>query len=311
RVEQIFLTAGAQQGISLLTRLLLNPGGQVLTETITYPGILQIIAPYQPELFTIPTNHEAGIDVNTLEQVLRKGARPAFIYMVTDGHNPLGVSLNLTKRKRLVELACQYRIPILEDDPYGFLAYDGASLPPLRAFDEQWVYYIGSCSKILAPSLRVGWIVVPENLIHRLSATKETIDLDTATFAQHTVSTLLESGLFSKHIEMLQKEYKVRRDAMHQALQSEFSVEEVQWRKPTNGLYFWVKFAKTIDTEAFLKMAITDERVAFLPGQSFCATAGTRAAHCARLNFSSNPPERIREGIARFARAVRCFNHWK
>jgi 2-aminoadipate transaminase len=168
REEQIFLTAGAQQGMSLLARLFLDPGAQVLTEEAIYPGFRQVIEPFQPRIVTAPSDRESGMDVEAVESLLSSGARPAFIYAISDGHNPLAVSLSLEKRHALVELARKYEVPIVEDDAYGFLYYEEKPAAPMRALDDDWVFYVGSFSKILAPSLRVGWLVVPETLLTRL-----------------------------------------------------------------------------------------------------------------------------------------------
>jgi 2-aminoadipate transaminase len=210
--RQIFLTAGAQQGINLLARLLLEPGGQVLTEDLVYTGFQQVLEPYEPMLRSVPTDSKTGIDVATLAALLAEGARPAFIYAMSGGHNPLAVGLSEAKRLQLVELSRQYRIPIIEDDPYGFLYYGAESLPPLRAYDEQFVFYVGSFSKILTPSLRVGWLVVPEPLIPKLSAVKEASDIDTNTFTQRLISRFLEQEEIETHLSMLRQEYCVRRD---------------------------------------------------------------------------------------------------
>lgn len=136
-----------------------------------------------------------------------------------EGHNPLGVSMSVAKRQRLVELAAAYHLPVFEDDAYGFLSYDNSQRPPLRALNDEWIYYIGSFSKILAPSLRIGWIVVPVDIIPHLSAAKEGSDLDTTTFVQHTVATFLANGYLPEHIARLRQEYRARCDALHNALE--------------------------------------------------------------------------------------------
>jgi 2-aminoadipate transaminase len=155
----------------LKTIVLAEPGGSVITEELIYAGFQQVLEPFQPRVFTVSTDAQTGMDVEAVEQYLSNGARPSFIYSITDGHNPLSVSLHPSKRARLVALAEQYRVPIIEDDAYGFLCYENP-LPPLRALSERWVFYVGSFSKILAPALRVGWLVVPEELILPLSVIK-------------------------------------------------------------------------------------------------------------------------------------------
>jgi len=304
--EQIFLTVGAQQGISLLTRLLLNPGGSVLAEEITYTGLLQIIAPYQPQILAVPTDAQRGIDLDALETMLSTGVRPAFLYIVPDGHNPLGVNLSMEKRQRLLHILNTYQVPVIEDDPYGLLFYGNTTLPPLRALDERFVYYLGSFSKILAPALRVGWIVVPESIVPQLSAAKEATDLDCATFAQHTIASFLADISLTEHLTRVRKTYKERRDTMHQALQQAFTPEEARWHVPENGLFIWVEFPEGVNTGTLLETALVQEQVAYVPGQSFSPIPDHAvASRSVRLSFSCTPPERIKEGIERLAQAIR------
>jgi 2-aminoadipate transaminase len=301
REEQILITGGAQQGMNLLTRLLLNPGGQVVVEKLTYTGFHQILEQFQPGILTVPTDYNSGIDVESIEKLLRRGARPALIYVITDGHNPLGVSLSLDKRIRLVKLARQYCVPIIEDDAYGLLNYDNKHLPPLRALDEDFVFYIGSFSKILAPGLRVGWLIVPESLIPRLSIIKEATDINTSTFAHRVVSAYLAAGHLEGHLTALRREYRVRRDIMINALREHFPCS-ARWHEPTSGVFIWVELNEGVDTIMLLKTAVEEEQVAFIPGAALSVTPSRRYDNCIRLNFSNCAPEFIKEGIARLAR---------
>jgi 2-aminoadipate transaminase len=302
REEQVFLTTGAQQAMNMLVHLLLDPGGQVLAEAIIYSGFQQALAPFQPELLTVPTDLETGIDVDAVEARLASGARPACMYAMSEGHNPLSISMSLEKRTRLVELARQYRVPIIEDDAYGFLCYDEHSLPPLRALDDQWVFYLGSFSKILMPALRVGWMIVPEELTTKLSVIKESSDINTSTFTQRAICAYLDAGHLPAHLTQLRDEYRKRRDTMHEALQRHFPAE-ARWKKPANGMFFWVELPSTVDTGAALKVAVEQENVAFIPGHAF-AVNGSDGSNCMRLNFSNCSPERIEEGIARLGRVL-------
>ena len=304
REEQVFITTGAQQGMNLLVRLLLEPGGQVLTERMIYTGFQQVIEPYEPLTLFAPTDAETGIDVEAVASFLRRGARPAFIYAISCGHNPLAVSLTEAKRLRLVELARGYGVPIIEDDPYGFLNYEDAVLPPLRAYDEQWVFYVGSFSKILTPALRVGWLVVPESLIPKLSVVKEASDIDTNTFTQRLISAFLEQEDLKTHLSMLKREYRARRDVMNQALHEHFPAM-AKWGSPDHGVFFWVELPRGVDTMVLLADALEKERVAFIPGQAFSVDPLDRPTNCMRLNFSHSNPKLIREGIARLGKLVR------
>lgn len=295
--DQVFLTAGAQQGMSLLTRLLLNQKGQVLIEELSYTGFQQVIMPFEPQILTVGTDLETGMDIDAVEAHLKNGNRPAFIYAVTVGHNPLGINLSNEKRRRLVELARHYAVPIIEDDAYGFLSYENTPSLPMRALDDEWVFYVGSFSKILSPSLRVGWLVVPSSLTVQLSSIKESSDINTATFSQHLVSAFLENQSIDYHLALLQSRYKTKRDAMLAALEKYFP-PTVSWVKPQNGMFIWVSLPESADATVFLRKALTDAQVAFVPGQSFCIRQ-TEAANCFRLNFSNSSLEDIELGMER------------
>ncbi len=300
--EQIFLTTGAQQGLDVLTRLLLNPRGQVIIEEMVYTGVQQVIAPFQPEILTVPTDLETGMDVDAVEGLLVGGARPAFIYAITDAHNPLGVSMSTQKRVRLVELARHYGVPIIEDDPYGFLCYGREADPPMRALDSQWLFYLGSFSKILAPALRTGWMVAPEALIPKLTVIKEAADLETSAFMQRSISAYLDTGHLPSHLIELCEGYGARRDTMLRALETHFPAE-ARWTKPTSGMFIWVELPEVIDTRELLQRAVDEEQVAFIPGHAFCA-GSHQAPHTMRLNFSNATPEQIEEGIERLGRVI-------
>lgn len=303
REGEIFLTAGAQQGLSLLTRLLLNQGETILTEELTYTGFQQAVQPLQPKILTVPTDIETGMDVNAVEDLLVAGARPALIYAVTNGHNPVGVSMSVDKRAHLCELARYYRVNVIEDDPYGFLFYEGTAPGPLRSHGGRWIFHVGSFSKILAPALRVGWLVVPEKLIPHLSIIKESSDIDTSTLNQRAISRYLDEGHLPAHISNLRREYGARRDAMLRALEEHFP-RGARWHKPSDGVFVWVKLPPAINAERLLKLALETERVAFLPGSAFSVDGRGDAANCLRLNFSNSNPERITEGIARLGRVL-------
>jgi len=298
--EQIFLTSGAQQGMDLLSRLLLPPGGQVLFEQSVYDGIHLATRQQRPEILTIAADPATGMDVDAVESLLAGGARPAFLYAITDGHNPLGVSLSLEKRHRLAALARRHRMPILEDDVYGFLYYGDLPAAPLRAFEDEWVYYLGSFSKILAPALRAGWLVVPPHLTARLSSLKHGADLDTPSLSHRVISAYLEADLLPAHLAILRDEYRRRRDTMLAALRNHFP-PEVRWNHPTSGMFVWAELPPGLDAAALLQTAVETESVAFSPGVVF----GPGADHCLRLNFTSLSPERIEDGIERLGRVIR------
>jgi len=303
--EQIFLTSGAQQGMDLLTRLLVEPGERVILEWAVYDGIQFAARSRNPEILTVSADPAAGIDVEEVESLLARGVRPAYIYVIPNGHNPLGATLSVAARQRLAELARRHRVPILEDDVYGFLSYDDSPLPPLRAFEEEWVFYIGSFSKILAPSLRTGWVVVPAPLTARLALLKHAADLDTPSFGHHMVSAYLAAGHLPAHLDLLRAEYRRRRDALLAALRVQFPAESL-WNCPASGMFVWVELPAGVDTAELLRIALAKESVAFCPGETFCAGDASRGSRCMRLSFTNHPPERIEEGIRRLGRAIRA-----
>jgi 2-aminoadipate transaminase len=306
RPEQVFLTSGSQQAMDLLARLFLDPGGEVMLEETVYDGAQMAFKLLAPNVLTLPTGPALGLDVTAAGTLLAGGARPAFLYAIPNGHNPLGVSLAAERRQALVELARSFRLPILEDDAYGFLNYDEVPPPPLRALDERWVLYLGSFSKILAPSLRAGWIVAPEELIPRLSALKHATDLDTPSFSHRLISSYLDGGALAAHLALLCGEYRRRRDAMLGALAACFP-PEVRWNRPAGGMFIWVELPPGADATALLELALATESVAFSPGDAFAVGASRHAAHCLRLCFTALNTERIEEGIHRLARALAVY----
>ncbi len=299
--DQIFLTMGAQQGLSLLMRLLLDPGATVLEETFSYTGFQQAAEPYLPKVITIPSDVNVGIDLDALEEILSSDVRPALLYVMADGHNPLGTSMPIANRERLAYLAREYRLPVVEDDPYGFLEYDGTPLPPIRKWEQNWVYYVGSFSKLLAPALRVGWLVVPSALMSTLAVIKEGSDINTNSLAQWIVAEFLEMGLLAPHLGCLRREYGARRTAMNTALFAEVRAW-CRWRSPSAGIFFWVELPPGMIAADVLKQALELERVAFLPSEAFSRGRRTDGI---RLNFSRCNPELITDGVRRIGRVIR------
>lgn len=300
--EQVFLTTGAQQALDVLTRLLLDDGGQVLLEEIVYTGIRQVVAPYRPDVLPLRTDLSTGLEVEDVVAYLEAGSNPAFLYIIPDAHNPLGVSLSAAKRRRLAEVAASYHLPILEDDPYGFLSYDGQCLPPVRAHNDRQVFYVGSFSKIMAPALRLGWLIAPEALLPQLTVIKEAGDLESSALTQRAVAAYLDAGHLPAHLARLRAEYRCRRDTMLAALNRYFP-PGVSWTTPRAGMFIWVTLPECIDAGALLETAVERERVAFIPGQAF-AQPGEAAHNTMRLNFSNCCLADIEEGIERLGRVI-------
>ena len=299
---EIVVTTGAQQALSIASRLLLDPYQPVLTERATYPGLHQAVASLRPTMLTVGTDLASGMRVEAVADHLVHGARPAFIYVIPDGHNPYGVSLDSLQRSSLVDLARRYGVPIVEDDPYGLLGYDGPHPPPLCSLDRDCVVYIGTFSKIIAPALRLGWMVLPLYLVAQASRIKEAGDLESSALTQRAVAEYLRGGQFSTHLYRLREVYRFRRDAMLAALRSSFPTD-VRWTTPRGGFFVWVELPESCDVTMLLNDAIKEERVVFVPGHAFSMDAST-APNGLRLSFATCSPEEITHGVRRLARLV-------
>lgn len=301
--DEILVTTGAQQALSLLAQLLL-PGSDnaVMVESAVYPGFRQAIEAFDPQFISIPIDLSSGIDIDAAKHALRRKPRPAFMYTISAGHNPLALTMTERAKHALVEVAMQHDLPVIEDDVYGHLQYEGHMEPPLRALDRERVFYVGSFSKILAPALRIGWIVAPRNCMTTLSVLKEGSDINTGTFAHRFVRRYLDSHSLPAHIERLRSEYRARRDAMHDALLECFP-SGVHWKKPSAGFFFWVESELFGDTGDLLEDALSN-RVAFLPGSAFATAPGGQYSNAVRLNFSHCSPTQIHEAVRRIAGTV-------
>ncbi len=303
--EEVFLTTGAQQGLDVLTRLLLNPGDEIILEELVYTGAQQCVAPYQPKILPVSTDLALGIEVEQVAAHLAAGAKPAFIYLVPDAHNPLGVSISRERREQLVELALRYNVPLIEDDPYGFLQYGDVVEAPIRTLNASHVFYLGSFSKILAPALRLGWMIAPQELVSKLTVAKEASDLESSALTQRAVAAYLDAGHLPAHIDILRSEYGRRRATMLGALKRYFPAE-ARWTKPTGGMFIWVELPAGIDTVELLETAVTQEKVAFIPGYAF-AVPGHNVTNCLRLNFSNSTVEQIEDGIQRLGTVIEQY----
>jgi 2-aminoadipate transaminase len=301
--SEIFLTQGAQQAIHLLAKLLMDNGRQIITENLCYPGFWQNLKFYAPEALLVSTDPQSGMDVERVGWFLKSGSRPALIYVIPDGHNPTGASLSEEKREYLLRLARFYGTPLLEEDPYGLLSYLDGQTVALRARDHEQVFYVGSMSKILAPSLRIGWLVAPERYMPYLEILKESSDINMATLSQHVVANMLANDWLSPHLATLQIEYKQRRDAMLTAIHL-FLPSGSECVAPNCGIYIWVRLPGNVDTRQFLEAAVSNYGVSFMPGDAFCIGERETSQNCMRLSFSSPSVDQITEGLNRLSDAI-------
>jgi 2-aminoadipate transaminase len=300
--QEIFITNGNQQALTILSRLFLDAGDSAVVEEITFTGIQQVTAGRGANVYTVPVDLSTGTDVDTLEAVFAEH-RPRMAVIIPDFHNPLGVSLTVEKRERIAQLAAHYGVPVVEDDPYSALRFNGEMLKPIKAYDySDYVFYLGSFSKMLAPGLRLGWIVAPEELLTRLITIRESIDLESSALTQRAVHEFLSQGLLQPHLAQLNTANKERSDAMLSALDEHFS-DFAHWTHPDGGLFVWLTLPKNIDTWELLPKAIDEQDVAFIPGGAFAVEGGHR--NTMRLNFSAVEPQAIREGVARLATVLK------
>jgi 2-aminoadipate transaminase len=309
--DNVLITSGSQQALDLLGKILINPGDRILVESPTYLGALQAWKAYGAEYLTVPMD-EHGMRTDLLEEALRSG--PKFIYVLPNFQNPTGVTLSPERRQQLVELADRYGVPIVEDDPYGQLRYEGIHLPSVVMLDGQYrddcrtcyrgnVIYLSTFSKILAPGLRLAWVIAPPEVIGKLVQAKQGADLHTATFNQLVAYEVAHGGFLDRHINVIRDVYRQRRDVMLAAM-DRFFPSEVDWTQPEGGLFLWGRMPESLDATDVLKAAI-EENVAFVPGESFHPNGGGH--NTMRINFSNATPENITEGIARLGRVLHAM----
>ena len=292
--EAIVVTNGAQQALDLIGKVLIDPGDEIVVEAPTYVGALSAFAAYEPRFLTVPLD-EDGMVVDALRDLLVAGARPKFVYTVPDFHNPAGVTMSLDRRRALVALCREAGVPIVEDDPYAMLRFEGSALPRLRALDPDGVIYLGTLSKIFSPGVRIGWALAPPGLLQRLVLAKEAADLCSSSFMQLVAEGWLADGRWRAHLASLVAIYRGRRDAMLAALDAHLA-GLATWTRPAGGFYVWVSVPGHLDTSALLAAAV-DRRVAYVPGTAFYPDG--RGRDRMRLAFCYPPEERIREGVRR------------
>jgi 2-aminoadipate transaminase len=297
--EDVIVTTGGQQAIDLVCKTLIDPGDVIVCEAPTYPGAVPVFCSYQADVVQIETD-EDGMRIDLLERLLEEladeGRRPKFVYSVPSFQNPAGVTMSLERRARLVELAAQHEMLVVEDNPYGLLRYEGEPLPPLYQLDGgDFVIYLGTFSKILSPGIRLGWAVAPPPVMEKIVLGKQAADLCTSTLTQYFLREYFAEGRWREYVDDLVGIYRRRRDVMLEALREHFPAE-ASWTEPEGGLFIWATLPDYIDTSDLLAKALRAD-VAFVPGQG--AYVDGRGGSSMRLNFSGVNEDEIREGIRR------------
>jgi 2-aminoadipate transaminase len=290
--SRVLITTGSQQGLDLVGKVLIDPGSSVAVEQPTYLGALQAFAPYEAEFVPID-----GDDQGPLPQALAEARGARFIYLLPNFQNPSGRVLSAERRHALVDQAAAMGLPIVEDNPYGDLWFDSPPPPPLTARAGEGAVYLGSFSKVLAPGLRLGYVVAPQALYPKLLQAKQAADLHTPGFNQRVVHEVIKNGFLDRHVPTVRACYRTQRDAMQAALLQHMP-PGCRWQTPRGGMFFWVELPPKIDAAALLPQAV-QAGMAFVPGAAFFSRAPRH--NTLRLSFVTVPPDAIHSAIAALA----------
>ncbi|RKX24121.1 MAG: aminotransferase [Candidatus Zixiibacteriota bacterium] len=299
KVENIFITSGAQQAIELIARAFIEPGDYILTENPTYLGALQAFNFYRARYATVEMDDD-GMIVDKVEAQIKK-YNPKLIYAISNFQNPTGVTMTLERRQRLVEIAAEYNIPIVDDDPYGGIRFMGEPVPAMKSFGGDGVMSLGTFSKLIAPGFRIGWINAPDAAVAYFEKVKQSADLHTSTLTQYIIFEFLKQGLLDEHIENIKENYRAKRELMIKTMEETFP-EGVTWTHPEGGLFLWVKLPEHLSAKELLPKAVA-QKVAYVYGEPFYANGG--GANTMRLNFSNCTHEGIVEGITRLSKILK------
>ncbi len=291
--EEILITGGSQQGLDLVGKVFLEKGAVVITETPTYLGALQAFNLYQAKYVAVDMD-SGGMVVEQVEDRIKE-YNPRLIYVVANFQNPSGITLSYERRKKLVAIAEKYNIPIVDDNPYGQLRFEGEDVPSLKSIGGDLVIELGTFSKIISPGLRIGWIAASKEVCNTFERMKQGSDLHTNTFAQYVIYEFVKDGALDKHIEKIKESYRERREVMIQAMEESFP-EGVKFTRPQGGLFLWITLPEKLSATDLLDEAVQNG-VAYVPGYPFFAQGGGH--NTMRLNFSNAKPDAIKSGIQR------------
>ncbi|KNZ31294.1 MAG: 2-aminoadipate aminotransferase [Methylibium sp. NZG] len=293
---QVLITTGSQQGLDLVGKVLIDPGSRVAVEAPTYLGALQAFAPYEPEVVTVPCD-----DDGPLPEALHVAKGSRFLYMLPNFQNPSGRCMSEARRAALVRSARAIDLPIVEDNPYGDLWFDTAPPPPLASRWAEGTVYLGSFSKVLAPGLRLGYVIAPPELYPKLLQAKQAADLHTPGFNQRVVHEVIRDGFLREHVPTIRARYQAQRDAMRAALEAHMP-SGCHWRVPSGGMFFWVTLPAGIDATALLPRAV-ELGMAYVPGAAFFAAEPQH--NTLRLSFVTVAPVQIARGVELLAQALK------
>jgi len=300
--EDVLITTGSQQALDLISKVYLDPGDVVVSESPSYLSAIGAFKSYEADLIGIEMD-EDGMDMDKLRNYLdEKDSRCKFIYTIPTYQNPSGITMSYEKRKELLEIAREYNKPIIEDDPYGELAYEGEMAKPIKSLpNSDLVAYLGTGSKILAPSLRVAWIVGPDELLKKCSMGKQSADLCTSALTQSLAKEFIDRGFLAPHLEKLKRVYREKRDAILEAMEKYFP-STVTWTHPNGGLFIWATLPKGMNTSEMLPRAL-EKGIAYVPGRAFHPDGS--GENTLRINFSFSTLEEIDKGVKRLGELIK------
>ncbi|KDR96365.1 2-aminoadipate transaminase [Peptoclostridium litorale DSM 5388] len=302
-LDDVLITSGSQQGLDFAGKIFINEGDVVLCESPSYLGAINAFKAYGPKFIEVPTD-DHGMVIEELEKILDSTENVKMVYVIPDFQNPSGKTWTMERRERFMEVINKHEIPVIEDNPYGELRFEGEILPSLKSMDtKDLVVFLGTYSKIFAPGLRIGWVCAAPEILQKFNFVKQSADLQSSTISQMEAAKFGEMYDLDAHVEKIKAVYKVRRDLMMKIMKEEFP-EGVKWTYPEGGLFTWVVLPEHINARDLLKKCL-EEKVAFVPGGAFFPNGGNENTF--RLNYSNAPEEKLEEGMKRLAKAIKSM----
>lgn len=302
-VAHLMITSGSQQGLDFSARIFLNPGDVVLLESPSYLGAVNAFKACEPTFIEVPTD-DGGMIMEELEKILETTDNVKMIYVIPDFQNPTGRTWSMDRRHKFMEIINKYEIPVVEDNPYGELRFEGENMPSLKSLDtKELVIFLGTFSKILAPGYRLGWICANEEILGKFNFIKQGADLQSSTIGQLEANAYLDLYNLDDHVEKIKAVYRKRRDCMLQAMDEYFPKEHVSWTFPNGGLFTWVVLPEYMDAKVLAPQCL-EKKVAYVPGGSFFPNGGHENTF--RMNYSCMPEEKIIEGVKRIAEVIKA-----
>ena len=304
-LDEILLTTGSQQVLDLFAWAMIDPGDVAIVEDPSYMAALTAFYNHGADFASVPVDGE-GMVVSELpaliERLRKEGKKPKFIYTIVNFQNPAGATMTVDRRRELAAIADRYGLVIFEDDPYGYVRFDGEHLPSIFSFDKAGnTIYAGSFSKILSPGVRIGWVSGPKDIIRQMAVFKQAVDLCSSPITQVLTYEYCRKGYLDSHLPNIIKDYRVKRDAMEESFRKHLAPQGITWVKPEGGFFYWLNTGN-IDSGELAKKAL-EKKVAILPGAPFCINPEA-GIHAARINYTFSKPDVIEEGVSRLAQAI-------